>query len=88
MSILINNADLWSTGTTLTACLIDGHSCLIVVYTREYKVYSRLALLVTDAGLESLKAIYGCDVHVIALKLDVRVDAAEGLSSSICLGQT
>ena len=43
-------------------------------------------MLVTDASLEGLKAVYGRDVHGEALQLDVRVDAAEGVSSSVCLG--
>lgn len=73
--------------TDMNACLIDSHPCLIVVNTRQHHVHPRLALWVTDAGLESLKALNCRDVHGVALKLDVRVYAAQRLSSSICLSE-
>ena len=76
-----------STTVGVSACLVDGHPCLIVVNTRQHHVHPGLALSITDATLESLKAIYCCDVHGVALKLDIRVDAAQRLSSSICFCQ-
>lgn len=71
----------------LSACLVDGHPGLVVVNTGQHHVHPGLALSVTDARLESLKAIDCRDVHGVALKLDIRVDAAQGLSCSICFGE-
>lgn len=79
----------WQSSTTyLNTCLVDCHPCLIVVNTRQYHVHPRLALSVTYARLESLKAFDCCDVHGVAFKLDIRVDAAQRFSSSIRLCQT
>ena len=66
--------------------LIDCHSSFIVVHTGKHKIYSRSPTAICQRLFEGVEASHRGDIHGVALKLNIRINATQGLSRSICFG--